>query len=231
MTILNRNTTAKKISFDWKNENVNDSLSKRDAKFSTTTYGLKDLWAKKDAGTTQTTLAAEIPGHDVLMLRLTSGAAPSTPAQKPIRIKAGADAPFTDADGNVWLPDQGFADGQTEQRDASLAVANTKDPALYRTEHWGMTAFTYPVPNGKYTVKLHFAETYDALDTAGSRVFSYNVAGHEFKDFDVFAKSGGMAHACVETVPVDITNGKLDITFTAGVENPEINGIEIIPAP
>jgi alpha-galactosidase len=231
MCLLNRGTKAQKIYFDWRNENVNDSLSKRDAKFSTTTYALQDLWTKKDAGTTQAALTAEIPGHDVLMLRLKVSATAATPAQKTIRIKAGADAPFTDADGNVWLPDQGFADGQTEQRDASLAVANTKDPALYRTEHWGMTAFTYPVPNGKYTVKLHFAETYDALDTAGSRVFSYNVAGHEFKDFDVFAKSGGMAHAYVESVPVEITNGKLDITFTAGVENPEINGIEIIPAP
>ena len=139
--------------------------------------------------------------------------------------------PFKDADGNVWLPDQGFADGDTAQRDESLAIANTTDPALYRTERYGMTAFSYPVPNGKYTVKLHFAETCDALDTAGSRVFSYNVAGHEFKDFDVFAKSGGMAHAYVESVPVEITNGKLDITFTANVENPEINGIEIIPAP
>jgi len=29
---------------------------------------------------------------------------------------------------------------------------------------------------------------------------------------------------------VEVTNGKLDITFTANIENPEINGIEIIPA-
>jgi hypothetical protein len=29
---------------------------------------------------------------------------------------------------------------------------------------------------------------------------------------------------------VDITDGKLDITFTPKVENPQINGIEIIPA-
>jgi hypothetical protein len=30
---------------------------------------------------------------------------------------------------------------------------------------------------------------------------------------------------------VDITNGKLDIQFTPNIENPEINGIEIIPQP
>jgi hypothetical protein len=129
------------------------------------------------------------------------------------------------------LPDQGFADGETEQRDENLPIANTKNPALYRTERWGMTSFSYPLPNGKYTVKLHFAETYEELNTPGTRVFSYNVAGHEFKDFDVFVKSGGLQHAYVESVPVDITGGKLDITFTANVQNPEINGIEIIPTP
>ncbi len=152
-------------------------------------------------------------------------------ARQTIRIKAGATTPFTDVDGNVWLPDQGFADGQTEHRDENLPIANTKNPALYRTERYGMTAYSLPLANGKYTVKLHFAETYDALNTAGQRVFSYNVAGHDFKDFDVFAKTGGLQRAYVESVPVDITGGKLDITFMANVENPEINGIEIIPVP
>jgi alpha-galactosidase len=71
MCVLNRNKDAKKISFDWKNENVTDRFSKRDADFSTATYSLRDLWTKKDAGSTREPLAAEIPGHDVLMLRLT----------------------------------------------------------------------------------------------------------------------------------------------------------------
>jgi hypothetical protein len=38
-------------------------------------------------------------------------------------------------------------------------------------------------------------------------------------------------HAYIETVPVEVTNGKVDITFTPNVENPEINGIEILPNP
>jgi hypothetical protein len=32
-------------------------------------------------------------------------------------------------------------------------------------------------------------------------------------------------------VPVDITDGVLNIKFTTQVENPQICGIEIIPAP
>jgi hypothetical protein len=92
-----------------------------------------------------------------------------------------------------------------------------------------MTAFSHALPNGKYIVKLHFAETYEGITAAGERVFSFNVEGQEFKDFDVFVKAGGVQKAYVETVKVDVTDGKLDIKFTPNIENPEINGIEIIP--
>jgi hypothetical protein len=92
-----------------------------------------------------------------------------------------------------------------------------------------MSSFSRPLPNGKYIIKLHFAETFEGISGAGQRVFSFNVEGHEFKDFDVWVKAGGGLRAYVETVPVEVTDGKLDITFTANVENPEINGIEILP--
>jgi hypothetical protein len=160
-------------------------------------------------------------------------AAPAAPAPvaPPVRIKAGSSASFTDSDGNVWLADQGFADGDVTDRPDDMQIANTKDQALYHTEHYGMTAFSYPVPNGKYIVKLHFAETYDGVSGPGQRVFSFKVGDQEFKDFDVWAKAGGGKTAYVETVNVDATDGKLNISFTPNVENPEINGIEILPAP
>jgi hypothetical protein len=37
--------------------------------------------------------------------------------------------------------------------------------------------------------------------------------------------------AYVQIVNVEVTDGKLDISFTPNVENPQINGIEILPAP
>jgi hypothetical protein len=60
-------------------------------------------------------------------------------------------------------------------------------------------------------------------------VFSFNVQGHEFKDFDVWVKAGGPLKAYVETVPVEVTEGKIKVTFTPKVENPQICAIEIIP--
>lgn len=154
-----------------------------------------------------------------------------TPAKafEPVRIKAGGFEPFTDAQGNKWLPDQGFADGETVER-PDIEIANTETPAIYRSERYAMTAFSYPVPNGKYTVKLHFCETYEGIYGPGERVFSFNVEGHEFRDFDVWVKAGGPLRAYIETVNVDVTDGKLDITFAFNIENPEINGIEILPA-
>ena len=159
-----------------------------------------------------------------------ANAAPA-PVLPPVRIKAGLFTALTDSDGNVWFPDQGFADGDTADRPADMQIANTKDPALYRTERYGMTSFSYPVPNGKYMVKLHFAETYDGITGAGGRVFSFNVKGQQFKDFDVWVKAGGGQRAYIETVNVEVTDGKLDVSFTAQEDNPEINGIEILPAP
>jgi hypothetical protein len=146
-----------------------------------------------------------------------------------IRIKAAASEGFTDKEGHAWLPDQGFADGDTTER-PDVAIANTTDPRIYQSERYSMTKFERALPNGKYTVKLHFCETYDGVTDAGQRVFTFNVAGHEFKDFDVWKKAGGFLKAYIETVPVEITDGKLVITFTENVEHPQINALEILPA-
>ena len=158
----------------------------------------------------------------------------TTPTTMPtaIRIDAGSDTNYVDSEGNTWLTDQGFADGEAISRDNDMPIANTKDPTLYRTEHYDMTSFSENVPDGKYTVKLHFAETFDGITGPGDRVFSFNVGGqHEFKDFDVWAKAGGPQRAYDVTVDnVEVTDGKLVIAFTANVQSPEINGIEIIPA-
>lgn len=152
------------------------------------------------------------------------------PALPTVRIRAGTSESFTDSDGNLWLPDQGFTGGDTIARADDLKIENTKDPAIYRTERYSMTDFSRELPNGKYIVKLHFAETFEGISGAGQRVFSFNVEGHEFKDFDLWVKAGGPQRAFVESIPVEIRDGKLDIRFISNIENPEINGIEILPA-
>jgi enterochelin esterase-like enzyme len=153
----------------------------------------------------------------------------SEPSATTVRIKAGLFEPFTDSSGQVWLPEQGFEGGATIERDPSTVIEGTKDPALFLSEHYAMDSFSCKIPNGKYIAKLYFAETFEGITGPGQRVFSYNVQGHEFKDFDIWAKAGGPNRAYIETVPVVVTNGEFRIVFTSQVENPEINAIEIIP--
>lgn len=154
--------------------------------------------------------------------------APISVGAETIRVKTGTTSPLTDEAGVVWRADQGFVDGETIAR-PDIAIANTATPSLYRAERYSMTAFHWKVPNGQYTVKLHFAETYEEIYGPGQRVFAFNVEGRDFKDFDVFQKAGGALRAHVETVDVTVADGSLDITFTPKVENPQICALEIIP--
>jgi alpha-N-arabinofuranosidase len=112
---------------------------------------------------------------------------------------------------------------------SAVVVTGTKEPGLFTSEHYSMSSFSCKIPNGKYLAKLYFAETYSGIAGPGQRVFSFDVQGHEFKDFDIWVKAGGPYRAYVETVPVEITNGEFRIVFTPKIENPAINAIEIIP--
>jgi hypothetical protein len=146
-----------------------------------------------------------------------------------IQIKAGASEPFKDSAGNIWQAETGFEGGDVVVHDPAIAIENTKEPGLFQSEHYSMESISCAVPDGKYIAKLYFAETYDGITGPGQRVFSFNVQGREFRDFDVWVKAGGPNKAYVETVPVEVTGGKFKITFTPNIENPQINAIEIIP--
>lgn len=177
--------------------------------------------ASPDPAATAATAAEGQPAPKVAI----ASASPITLAS-PIRINAGGGA-VKDSTGVEWLGDTGFSGGDVIER-ADMQIANTKQPEIYRSEHYSMDSFTRKLPNGKYQVKLHFCETYEGITGSGERVFTFDVGGKTFKDFDVWAKAGGFARAYVETVPVEIANGQLDIKFTPQVENPQINAIEII---
>jgi alpha-galactosidase len=70
MCILNRTAGARAVRLDWRREHVRDDFSRRAADFDRVTYRIRDLWTGAELGTTATPLAADVPGHDVLMVRL-----------------------------------------------------------------------------------------------------------------------------------------------------------------
>lgn len=136
--------------------------------------------------------------------------------------------------GTDWIDgSKYFADGSTIERpDITIKTnADTGPAAIYKAERYSMTKFNYgPIPNGDYTVKLHFCETFEGITQKGDRVFGYTVKedGPPVKDFDVFASAGGALKPVVKTVPVSVTNHKIEIDFVSQTENPQINAIEIL---
>jgi enterochelin esterase-like enzyme len=166
-------------------------------------------------------------------------APPAVPAvtKLVIRVACGAYQPYTDKDGNLWLPDEvkapgaslGRLDGMTIERAEDYEVPNVAFPEIFRTERYSMSAYEFNLPNSKYTVRLHFAETFTGITGVGQRVYSFAVHGQKpEKDFDIFKEAGGPYKAIQrEYKGVAVTDGKLRITFTPNIENPAINGIEI----
>jgi hypothetical protein len=159
------------------------------------------------------------------------------PSKFVLRVNCAATEPYTDKAGNLWLPDQYMEEGKTwgavdgmEADRGELSIAGTDAPKVYETERYMMSEYKFKVPNGKYTVRLHFAETYSGITGEGERVFSVTINGKNvLEDFDPYKAAGGLEKPVVkEFKGVTITNGKLVIGFVSNIENPEINGIEIL---
>jgi hypothetical protein len=153
----------------------------------------------------------------------------------PVHILAGYGADKIIAGTNWIAGDKFFPDGSVIERPDIAIVTNTNTgpAAIYQAERYSMSKFTYaPVPNGDYTLKLHFCETFEGITETGQRVFGYAVKGDgpPVKDFDLFAIAGGAFKPVVKTVPITVTNHTVEVDFTPQVENPQINAIEIYSA-
>ena len=69
---LNRNGSPCEFNFNWNDHHIADNINNMEINFDRDNYKIRDLWLKKDAGTTKKILKAEIQSHDVLLLRLTN---------------------------------------------------------------------------------------------------------------------------------------------------------------
>ncbi|NLZ03991.1 MAG: hypothetical protein GXY19_02330 [Phycisphaerae bacterium] len=162
---------------------------------------------------------------------------PAAPAGKfVLRVDCGAFDPFKDKLGNVWVADQELGPGRTWGADNGMTIdrpevgiTGTDIARIYETERYSMESYEFTVPNGKYTVRLHFAETFEGIMGPGERVFSVSVPGQEvLKDLDLYKTVGFVRPLVKEYRGVSAENGQLVIGFTPNVENPQICGIEIL---
>jgi hypothetical protein len=158
---------------------------------------------------------------------------PGTPGKMlPIRLST-RDSIYRDHLGQIWMPDECSVGGRKSTNPAR--VQGAVDPGLYETYRFGHFSYSIPVIEGsRYTVRLHFTESWFAHVTPGSgignRVFDLYCNGQTLlKDFDILKEAGGGLRAAVRVfhgIPAS-PQGKLDLTFVPVVNYALVNAIEV----
>ena len=186
--------------------------------------------------------APPVPGLRIPSITLPAG----EPLQ--VRVNCGMDFheggwQYRDENGNLWLADRVWRKGaQWGVRGGGAGVRNPRDfelpqvgrlAGMYRAERYAMDGYTFHLPPGGYTVRLHFVESYRLEEAeVGRRVFDVTVGGdHRLSDFDPVA-AGGPGKPIVRAFEgVQVGDEPLEIGFSGdSAEPPLINGIEIIGA-
>jgi hypothetical protein len=166
-----------------------------------------------------------------------AAATPAAAGRPTIRVACGSEEAVTDANGVKWSADTGSEDGSTISR-PELTVTGTKTPQIFQAERYGMSAYSFKVPNGKYKLNLYFSEGYEGNTEPDSRLFDYAIKDgdaakgkviKEVKNFSPWKASGAAAKAYVDSNDITVTQDRITITFNPIAENPQINAIEIIP--
>jgi hypothetical protein len=163
---------------------------------------------------------------------------PATDAPKIIRVNCGSDKEHIDEEGNVWEADTRYfgtdpnQDGRTVNR-GDMEITYTTIPSIYRTERFfyppdGRNTFSYPVPNGRYLVRLHFVETLGV--GRGLRMQKMIIEGKETEVIDIVRAAGGVRMALVKEYETEVADGELNIRFQQTAhDSAMVNGIEIVP--
>ena len=143
--------------------------------------------------------------------------------QSPFKANVGG-GQYASSTTGTWAADSGFVGGTTATTTAT--IAGTADPALYQSERWGNFSYSVPVPNGTYTLHLHFSENY--FSAAGRRKFDVLAENTVvLNDFDIYAAAGARYRAVVRSIPVTVSDGRLDLNFAGVVDNAKIDAIEL----
>jgi Malectin domain len=151
----------------------------------------------------------------------------------PIRVVM-RNANYTDSNGNLWGIDRFFFGGR--QGAESATVSGTKDPELFTSSRYGNFSYHFPVPEGKYRLRLLFTETFFGPGNrgkggVGSRVFNVYCGGIALlRQFDIFKEAGesrGLEKVFHNISPSP--QGRIDLMFEPVVQYPDVRAIEIVP--
>ncbi|MET8910237.1 malectin domain-containing carbohydrate-binding protein [Micromonospora sp. NPDC004551] len=161
------------------------------------------------------------------------------------RVSAGGPAiPATDG-GPDWAADSATEPSPYHNTGSSVSTYTTNatfdatvpasTPAtLFNTERWDQSTapdmqWDIPVAAGtRIDVRLYFANRYAGTAAVGKRKFDVSVDGVlKLNDFDPVAAAGGTDRGTMQSISV-VSDGVVDIDFGRVVENPLVQGIEVV---
>lgn len=139
---------------------------------------------------------------------------------------------YTASGGDAFATDRPYHEGawghvRGHYYSISNNIGNTIDDLMYQTEVFWLDAYRFDVPNGNYTVVLHFAELY--YNYTNGRVFSAYLENQLVLDhFDIY-KEVGFRNATTRTISnVLVNDSRLDVEFEHFRAHAKLSAIEII---
>jgi hypothetical protein len=157
-------------------------------------------------------------------LALTSSSGGPPPPVTEWRMNSGGPN-YTDVDSDLFEADRAFVAGSFGFTGGGTGtfgnpVAGTTDDALYQDMRGG-ASFSYTfdaLANGTYDLTLFFMEPW--ATAVGQRTFDVTVEGVlRLDNHDIFQRAPGQFRALVETLPVTLTDGQLNVAFQAVTGN------------
>ncbi len=154
---------------------------------------------------------------------------------------------YTASDGTTYVADDYFDGGDTTAAGdagipSDIQINGTDDDPLYTSERYGGAdggnfGYDVPVDNGTYEVTLKFAEIYQGVSSSdgddnqtGDRVFSASIEDQAvLTEYDIHADVGAL-NATDKTYAVEVTDGTLNVDFSASADNAKVSAIKVTEA-
>uniref|UniRef100_Q01RD0 Malectin domain-containing protein n=1 Tax=Solibacter usitatus (strain Ellin6076) TaxID=234267 RepID=Q01RD0_SOLUE len=155
----------------------------------------------------------------------------NTGRPRPIRIFT-RNANFTDHAGSLWELDRYYSGGR--QISDGEIVGGTPDPELFLSQRYGNFSYRFPVPSGRYALRLLFAETFFGPHNRGkggpgSRIFNVASGGVILlHNFEIFKEAG--ERRSIEKVfhgLVPNAQGQIEVAFEPVVQYAVVNALEL----
>ncbi|WP_167667181.1 malectin domain-containing carbohydrate-binding protein [Micromonospora narathiwatensis] len=163
------------------------------------------------------------------------------------RVNAGGGS-LTAASGPNWAADSAASPSQYHNTGSSVSTYTTNATldatvpagtpvALFNSERWDLATdpdmkWEFPVPAGTpIQVRIYLANRYAGTATAGKRKFNVSIDGVlKLNKFDPVASIGATNRGTMRAFAIT-SDGKVNIDFGRVLENPLVQGIEIVELP